>query len=297
MTKENILTKTFRRFFNETTIRYVPPIYHAARYYYAFPNLLKRKVSISGENEKYLKELKENGIVVIPPHKFSKIADHINENYISLVENFPQITESPFVYLVDDELNIDRIRLHISFKDNDLKEIFLSEELSGLIYNYLGRQPYYRNYPYVIFNRASSDTKDGIFQKFHKDRGFHQITLMMLLNDITEADTHMQYALKSHKKWVNPKHIRDRYSYDDKDIYDEFDILNCVGKKGTLFIFDAGNGFHKNVKVPGTQRNIFHANITTGMSIQKGRYDSRDNWDTLDKKPDHVQNMFNKIVT
>ena len=63
-----------------------------------------------------------------------------------------------------------------------------------------------------------------------------------------------------------------------------------------MFIFNAGNGFHRNIKMPGTQRNILHLNITTGMSIQAGRYDSKENWETLGERPLHVQKMFNKIV-
>ena len=59
---------------------------------------------------------------------------------------------------------------------------------------------------------------------------------MMLLNDITKEDTHMEYAIGSHKKFVNVKHVRDRYSFDDKDIYNEIEIMDCVGKKGTMFI-------------------------------------------------------------
>jgi len=184
---------------------------------------------------------------------------------------------------------------NISLKDPLLAPLIFDPDILGAIQNFYKRQPYYRNQPFVQISEFKGDRHSNdvdIQGKYHLD-GLHQISFMLLLNDITVKDTHMQYALKSHKK-IRVMAAVDRYGFPDESIEQKYQIVDLVGKKGTLFIFDAGAGFHRAVYKSGTTRKIFHSNITPGYNIKNDKYDS---WgpSELTGYAGYVRNSVDKI--
>ena len=74
----------------------------------------------------------------------------------------------------------------------------------------------------------------------------------------------MKYAIGSNNH--TPKKL-DRDRINPQEIENNFDIMDCVGKAGTLFIFCGGMGYHKASYKPHTTRKIYHANFTPGHDI------------------------------
>jgi dihydroxyacid dehydratase/phosphogluconate dehydratase len=117
---------------------------------------------------------------------------------------------------------------------------------------------------------VNNDNENDIAGKWHIDGGLNQITFMLLVNDIDEKDTHMQFALKSTHE--NHKEL-DRWNIKDSDIESKYEITHCIGKAGTLYVFQGGLGYHRAVYKPNSTRSIFHANFTTGHDIQNNHWE------------------------
>ena len=262
------------------------------------PYLRKPTVALSEQGKSYLQELTKSGIIKID-NRFRDVADYLSDELLDNVDNAKKnktIVRDLIAGMKgrSQEMGV-TFASNISMKDPRLAPMIFDPDILGAIHNFYKRQPYYRNQPMVQVNQfiGLHDSNDVDIQgKFHLDE-LHQISFMLLLNDITIDDTHMQYALESHKK-VRVMAGVNRYGYPDKDIQDKFQIMDLVGKKGTLFVFDAGAGFHRAVYKSGTTRKIFHSNITPGYNIKDEQFDS---WDTdeLNGYADYVRNTINKI--
>lgn len=253
---------------------------------------LKPKVEITPDMKLYYKELREKGVVKIPD-KFLEIADYINNNYFDKPEQ--EITNWFASAQTERTIETGRtVNMNISFSDTNLQDLFFNEDLLGIVYNYYQRQPYYRNLPSLAKTEFTSSNRIDIQGKFHLDGGLNQISFMLLTNDITEKDTHMQYALGSNN--VDLPYNIDRFSWEDSQIEKKYEIYDLIGKKGTLFIFDAGNGFHRAVYKTGTLRKMLHLNITTGHSISKMFEHDGADFSFLNTKKDFVKETIRKLM-
>ena len=81
----------------------------------------------------------------------------------------------------------------------------------------------------------------------------------------------------------------ERYPADSSYIRDKYNIFKLTGKAGDLFVFDAGNGFHRANLIPGTSRTVLHMNITTGYGIVKSSFNKKEDFSDYEleflKKP------------
>lgn len=264
---------------------------------YTTPNVLKPKVSVGELGARICQDLQKTGVAVVTD-RYGGVADYLTKSYFSsskshvnealVVDNLRAKQEKRYT-----KMGVD-IASKVSFKDPLLAPLIYDSELLGAVYNYYKRQAYYRNQPVIFRHQIKADDIEqngiDIQGKFHLDF-LHQITFMLLLDDITENDTHLQFAMGSH---LDRHPTYDRYFLSDKQIAQKYQIKNCIGKKGTLVVFDAGNGYHRAFYQPGSVRTILHFNLTAGYSLTGDKFDS---WakEELDGYPSHVQNAFKKV--
>lgn len=155
--------------------------------------------------------------------------------------------------------------------DSDfLWDYIFTDKIYNLIKGYYAGDFYLRNSPIIVFNY---DDEEHGAQNFHLDWGLRQLSIMVSLTDVTEKSTHMEYLLNSNQD-SNFKHP-DRFSKRFKSKVKRFllnnpkSLFKTIGKKDELFLFDAGNGFHK--QVGGGHRIMLHLNFVDNLSFT--------NWD------------------
>ncbi len=266
------------------------------KFYYA-PDKRCPSVPISAQAQTMLSELQEKGLVILPA-RLPELADYVDNEYFEVLERRKPRSSTQYLEEVATgkrgELT-ETVAGKLSFKDSVMAPLFFDADLCGLIYNYYQRQPYYRNQPFLSVSRIKDDSKLSaeIQTKFHIDL-YRQISFMLLVNDLTDKDTCLQYAIGSHQDRNKPW---DRYSYADEDICARYKIVNGVGPKGTLLIFDAGCGYHRGNYKRNSTRKFVHTNITTGhyLSMDK-KIDSVVGWRELNEYPDHVKRMVDKVA-
>jgi hypothetical protein len=271
-----------------------------------FPNIFKPSVKISNEAQQNLNSLKENGYFIFYK-KFEKLADYINKNYVEPYENtgkldihtqkdkFIDIKKKYEGSLSKNDLDQMRLSLYLSYNDLNFAELLCNEDFTGIIYNYFKRQPYFRNQPHLVVDEFKDKTFTGISSKYHLDSNFHQLSLVLLLEDTTEFHTHTKYAVGSHKQY-NYEHQLDRYSFEDEWVERTYRIDKLYGKKGSVIVFDAGNGYHKISEQPNSVRKMLFLNITCGSHIGKDKLDKKSELSYLNNVNSTASNFFNKIT-
>ncbi len=267
-----------------------------------FPNLLRLSVKMSPAAENCLDEFRKNGFVKFN-HAFPELADYIDKNYFIKYEKNeidPELFRTKM--LIDlNKTDGDKYKapglvtsLYVSYKDPMFELLLCDKDLCSLLYNYFRRQPFYRNSLQLTKDQFSESIENRISSRYHLDGGFHQLTMIMYINDTTENDSHTKYATGSHKKY-RFKAVMDRSSISDKWVEENFPINKIFGKKGEVFLFDAGNGFHKISEQPNSTRKLFFINITCGSHIQPSSVDKFGDIPYLSKQYSYIQNMFKKV--
>jgi hypothetical protein len=217
------------------------------------------------------------------------------------MEGTPSNAHEPFeiLDLGDREAATGSVTGRVSFMDPGLAPLLFDSDVCGILYNYYQRQPYYRHQPWVIKNALAADippdefAKLEISSKFHIDC-FRQITMMLLVNDVGIEDTHLQYAVGSHKFIHHPWN---RFEYSDAEIAERYPIFDAVGPKGSLIIMDAGSGFHRGYHRIGTVRKTLQAVVTTGhyFELDEARLTTRA-WLVPAQYPGHVRHMIDRVA-
>ena len=157
------------------------------------------------------------------------------------------------------------------FVSADIKplSIAINNEVIDIIYSYMGCQPYLRHPPGFNHTQPDQDYTSQDSSKFnvkwHYDTT-NQVTMHVLLTDVTEKQTRMLYAKNTHKKHHISLTPYDYY-YDDTYIKNTCnDITDLTGKAGDVYIFDS-NGVHKMHAVKNSLRRHLHLNYTPGNDI------------------------------
>ena len=264
---------------------------------YTFPNLFRSQVPASPKARGWLSTLRRDGIIRIEEETFREIADYVDEIYFAQMDRPDGASEIrlPHPDLFVKDINPSKYREYgtevgcsISFKDPRLAPLFFDPDLTGLLYNYYRRQPYYRNQPFLQKISYDGKTPPNTNFNWHVDY-VHQMSFMLLVSNVTLRDTHMRYALGSHRR------IRPVRNYPEGIVERHgFKVFDAIGPKGTLFVFDAG-GIHRACYLGGTTRKILHLNITTGHHTAAERYDRLEPWAGLTAYPPHGRRMMEKI--
>lgn len=266
------------------------------RKYYT-PDAKIPRVEISAKAAKHLDELRDKGVTVL--QGFESVADHIEQSYFSAIEGRANSSGQQMEKVShgerDDVSNSEHYR--ISFKDPGIAPLLFNPDVCGILYNYYQRQPYYRGQPYVIKNALARDVSFEQFSKLEVSAKFHtdfyrQIAMMFLVKDVAETDTHLEYAMGSHKF----RHSWKRYTYDDNDVAKKYPIKHCVGPKGSLILMDAGSGLHRGAHKKGTVRKTMHCLVTTGHYYpEECEKMSVADWPDLSGYSEHVRRMVDDL--
>jgi hypothetical protein len=211
---------------------------------------------------KHFEELKKIGVSIIPEYFPSEQCDAMIA-YLGLASAF---LEEADAYRGVDKL----VRL------NDLtKSFWLNMPLVALLGKYLQRFPYARIYPRVSVanpNFNSMPTREiESLEKVTLNVGWHYDTVNLvqfhvLLNDVEFDGSCMQVLGGTHR------HHHLRLSSDDYWLSDEYvknrnyPVINCVGKKGTAYVFDS-NAYHRFRAVKGKPRAFLQCGFTPGNNI------------------------------
>jgi hypothetical protein len=270
-------------------------------WFYA-PSVIAPRVALTAQGEAYLAQLRDRGILTVHASRFCDIAAYIDATYFAAVEGGAHERGGPHVPLNQDGTLFVRdvnkpvyrasgteISSSISFRDPRLAPLFFDPDLMGALYNYYRRQPYFRNQPLVqkisYDGRADANTNG----RWHID-SYRQVSIMLLVSDVALDDTHMQYALGSHRRLkLDPFYTDDALRAAGYPIYD------LVGKSGTLFMFDT-QGIHRAKYVPNTTRKILHMNFTPGHNMAADRLDRVDDWPALAGYPRHLRRLIGRLA-
>ena len=212
-------------------------------------------------------DLKINGIATVPI-LFSKEADYLKKAYVDGVTE-PLLSEAG-VAAVDNERAAKAGNTkwtYVSFTDPVLMRLLLNDDVIKLVESYYGAQPYFRRMPFIKQTIFQAHHQPDISTVYHIDQGKHFVGVMFLLSDLTERDSHMKFLLGTHKFVENDF----RFSPDDprnqeldKQLERDYAVFPLVGQKGTMFVYDNGNGIHKGQMVLGTTRNVMQATFSRG---------------------------------
>lgn len=168
-----------------------------------------------------------------------------------------------------DRLNIEHSSNYSSsldFCEPFLHKVLQETGVLALITEYYGGTAYFRERPtlnVLVKGDAALNSKPS--RVFHSD-GYRQVSIMLLLNDLNEADIHMEYCVGSH---LTQQHTYDRRRLRQELIEDSFIKKKVIGPRGSLFVFDT-EGFHRGLYQlqegsPEDYRLILHANFHPGI--------------------------------
>lgn len=203
----------------------------------------------------------EKGIVVFPG-LFADVARQLRERYMRAEKDYEAFDryERTFFNPTCNQL---------------ISSFILREEFLVLAAKYMRCQPYLRLGPSLAVLKPEHTTvaKLGVphgleESSWHIDTptlfGFH-----LILNDTTAANTRMRYAIGSHKVRRSVSGVRSEESVEAR-----YDIVDCIGPAGTLYIFDH-NGLHRKHAVAGSLRATFEFYYTAGnqcFSVEQMRW-------------------------
>ncbi len=214
--------------------------------------------------------LKDGGLIVNNFFEEKKIDNFLNE-YKNLIDkekdnikekNSNQAT----VYK--------RINLYLS---DALFDLWLDSSIIDFIEHSLGNKIYAREYPTLVYTKYLLDenlnSKDEYNQKYkgqniqgpyfwHVDHTAGLVNLHILLEDIDNTCTHMQFLSKSNKY----SNTRDLYS-DETVKHSGHEVVDCIGKKGSIY-FHNGNTLHRVVGKKNSSRLGLIFSFSTGSNIE-----------------------------
>lgn len=270
---------------------------------YGLPNPLVESLPLSPRAEGWYASLRDTGIVKIEDETFTKIASYLETEYFQPIEKEPArfLGHSEPVFELGDSQRFvwdtnqarfasggTEISASISFADPVCKDLYLNDDLVRVLFKYYGRQPYHRNQPLlqkVALRPGQVALGNG---NFHVDH-LYQISFMLLVSDVGDTDTHMEYCVGSNRRNMLAEGIEipgDKC----KTRAVGYPIFKCTGKRGTLFVFDT-SGFHRANYLSNSTRKMFHMNITTGHNL--GAFiDRKSSVAALASAPDYARRMF-----
>lgn len=230
----------------------------------------RKQYPLSPAEAEALLKLRIDGFVFLPS-SYNVFCDHILQKFsLDLNDNKPITNYNNY---------------QLSHPDETMMEVFINEEVLKIFAHYYGKQPYLRSAvsvkdTYSNYDSLHSREKDKEAGKFQTNWHFdtaNQLQFHLLLSDITENDSHMVLARAGHK--VHRIALRkDDYFYSDEYIYENFDVVPLVGKKGTMYLFDS-NTPHKAIIKKGTRRIMLQGLFTPGNDML--RYIYKDKLDLI----------------
>lgn len=269
---------------------------------YGLPNPLQSRPPLTARAISWYESLRDTGIVEIHDDAFTGVADYLQREYFQPIEADPgrflghkepiyPWGDQRFVWDTNEARFVaggTEISCSTSFNDPGCLPLYLHDDLIRMLVNYYGRQPYYRNQPLiqkVALRPGQVALGNG---NFHVDH-LYQISFMLLVSNVTDSDTHMEYCVGSNRRNMLREGIEIPGSL-CAAAAGNYPLLKCTGEKGTLFVFDT-SGFHRANYLSNSTRKMLHLNVTTGHNL--GRFiDRRSAMPQIGTAPPYVGRMF-----
>jgi hypothetical protein len=225
----------------------IPFIFSAANQTEGLPEL-------ADEWQEYIEILRRDGIVFIPDF-FKKSSEALNDSYKLNAQEFPPKDEY--------------YHLDADFNNLDIFNITVDSMMLTILAKYYGCQPYLRQQPFINCTHLGT-AKDSLETRFNYNWHYdtvNQTTAHVLLTNVSESDSCMFYAKGSHR--THREYIsKNDYFYSEEYMNNNFEIIPCIGKSGTLVIFDS-NGLHRVDLKPNTFRALLHLNFLPGKDVEQ----------------------------
>jgi hypothetical protein len=210
----------------------------------------------------YFETFRDTGMCIIPEYFSAELCDKMIEE-LDIADTF---TGEADLYKAAD--------LILRLNDLTLK-FWLDMPLVAMLGKYLQRFPYARNYPNVSVANPNFDSlptrKVNTPHDISLNVGWHFDTVNLvqfavLLNDVDATGSCMQVIAGTHRKH-HMKLTKDDYWLSDEYVEKrKLPIVNCVGKKGTVYFFDS-NAYHRLRAVRGRPRSMLKCEFTPGNNI------------------------------
>jgi hypothetical protein len=243
---------------------------------YLTPDPRFKPIPLSPEFEVYLETLRRDGIVMIEG-AFDGTAAAMR----ALVEALELTNHRRLDDVIDYEIDL-------GFAHPEVLRMLAHADLCGMLCNYFSRQARYREHPRLVAMSAGAAGVDRSSSRVHCD-GYRQITLHLLVNDVTPSDTHLVFYKRTHRQ---PKLNYTRVPENSK-LVDVRDAMFATARAGTLVVFDSGSGYHQGAYTPG-QRILLGLVVTTGwLPFQDPSRVDADVFRAIgERQPPHVRAMF-----
>jgi len=157
--------------------------------------------------------------------------------------------------------------------NKNLINIWLDSRINEIVSNYFRRKVFGATYPHILcinpltssLSSRECDAHSQINATWHFDNPLY-ISCFLLMHDVGMQDSHMQ-VLKGTNKALNINlSVRDRYLSDEYVDKKQFEIIDCIGKKGTLIIFDS-TVFHRLKNIKNSPRLALKFEISCGNDL------------------------------
>jgi hypothetical protein len=230
--------------------------------YLHFKKVKQKKYKFSNANWDYsLSELEEYGLAKLPIQLDLSYINNLDDVLKLAKENYNNEN-----LIVDHDFSkfskYGKSYSKVSLNSKIFKALF-SIDLNNFISSYYNDENFWlRNSPTIILDVKSKRIEQHSQSYYHLDYCEHQLSIIILLCDTNNHSSFTRYISKSHKlSWMfkNTNRTNVKFINRAKELEVFNPIKDIYGKKGEVFIFDAGNGLHKGIY--GSDRYILHLNF------------------------------------
>ncbi len=210
------------------------------------PSDIQRNQEISS----WVHSFKSDGFVILPGY-FQNQIHGLADRYSAVPNKNQPVKELTVRYL--------------SLLDEAFSKIALHETILSALGQIFGYQPFVQDLPVITvvntLSAPSSPPEEEIVTEWHSDN-VNTLKMLVFLNDVTESSVRMLIAKGSHRPWRVPLSLSDSL-YSDAYVRSKYPVVNCVGPKGTVILFDA-NALHKQYREPKSFRAMLAVKYSTG---------------------------------
>ncbi len=207
----------------------------------------------SQETSSWARSFKSNGFVILPGY-FQEQIQGLAERYCAEPQKNPRSKELTVRYL--------------SLLDEAFAKIILQETMLSTIGQIFGCQPFIQDLPVITvvdtLHPPAGPKEEEIVTEWHSDN-VNTIKLLVFLNDVEESGVRMLIAKASHAPCRTPLDLNDSL-YSDEYVRSKYQVVDCVGPKGTVVIFDS-NALHKQLRAPKSFRAMLAVKYSAGSGF------------------------------
>lgn len=154
----------------------------------------------------------------------------------------------------------------IMLRDINFLNYIFTSSLHSILSEYLPSRFWLRNSPAFRIDNSNFRRKDHPQHLYHLDGALFQMSIIVLLEDLTVDSYHTSFIPSPFSFHFFNLLRRDSKSTKTlvRNLMRAHPPVPFVGKKGSVFLFNAGNNYH--CGVPGCHRSVLHFNVSVNSS-------------------------------